>query len=385
MGISEQKIILIRNLAAFWIFGLCNNYAYTIMLSAAEDILDKQQHKEKNDTENHCLNDITESHCSSVSTGAVLLADILPSLFVKITFPFFMQKIPSGMRHGIVCALQVTCYLIVAFSTSVTMSLMGVTFAAAGMGLGEITYLGLSSYFPRSVVAAWSSGTGGAGIIGSLAYAGLTEPHLANLSPKNACLAMLIVPILFAVAYWFLMVVPDTVHQVQILKPGTWIVNGQNLVVCSTRSVHSRTASEVDWSSNDTKLEKSGSVNPIGNEFINQRHIPFKEKLLLIVPMLKYMIPLVVVYIAEYAINQGLTTFLGFADSPNITVLYEGVLGGSAYSNTFYRIHQEVAPDIKEYSLSVATMADAVGIATAAFIAIPLHNFVCNQQKYHIH
>jgi hypothetical protein len=29
----------IRDLIAFWIFGLCNNYGYVVMLTAAEDIL----------------------------------------------------------------------------------------------------------------------------------------------------------------------------------------------------------------------------------------------------------------------------------------------------------------------------------------------------------
>ena len=28
-----------RNLIAYWLLGLCNNYAYVIMLSAAHDIL----------------------------------------------------------------------------------------------------------------------------------------------------------------------------------------------------------------------------------------------------------------------------------------------------------------------------------------------------------
>ena len=45
------KWTLIRNLTAFWIFGLCNNYAYVIMLSAAEDIMDKQQNKTSNDSD----------------------------------------------------------------------------------------------------------------------------------------------------------------------------------------------------------------------------------------------------------------------------------------------------------------------------------------------
>lgn len=48
MGVSEkvdvesnevQKVNKIRNLVAFWILGLCNNYGYVVMLSAAHDIL----------------------------------------------------------------------------------------------------------------------------------------------------------------------------------------------------------------------------------------------------------------------------------------------------------------------------------------------------------
>lgn len=31
-----------RNLVAFWILGLCNNYGYVVMLSAAHDILDSK-------------------------------------------------------------------------------------------------------------------------------------------------------------------------------------------------------------------------------------------------------------------------------------------------------------------------------------------------------
>ena len=68
---------------------------------------------------------MTEPHCSLVSTGAVLLADIIPSMVVKLSFPFFMQRIPFGMRHGVVVLLQCVSYFMVAYSTSVAMSLAG--------------------------------------------------------------------------------------------------------------------------------------------------------------------------------------------------------------------------------------------------------------------
>ena len=34
-----------RNIVAFWIFGLCNNFPYVIMLSAAFDILSDLEHR----------------------------------------------------------------------------------------------------------------------------------------------------------------------------------------------------------------------------------------------------------------------------------------------------------------------------------------------------
>ena len=45
---SEDKK---RNLVGFWLLGLCNNFAYVIMLSAAHDILKEQE--EKSDNSHH--------------------------------------------------------------------------------------------------------------------------------------------------------------------------------------------------------------------------------------------------------------------------------------------------------------------------------------------
>ncbi|XP_069782977.1 battenin-like isoform X2 [Narcine bancroftii] len=39
---AQDQRIRWRNLSGFWILGLCNNFSYVIMLSAAHDILSKQ-------------------------------------------------------------------------------------------------------------------------------------------------------------------------------------------------------------------------------------------------------------------------------------------------------------------------------------------------------
>ncbi|CAJ0933107.1 unnamed protein product, partial [Mesorhabditis belari] len=433
---TSKERSMLRNILAFWIFGMCNNYGYVIMLSAAEDIIHKKNHDIGDLSTNvTCIPEITSRACHGrASTGAVLLADILPSLVVKAVIPFFMHRIPYGFRHFIVVGLQLASYLVVAYATSFEMAILGVGLASFGSGIGETTYLSLSSHFPPSTIAAWSSGTGGAGVIGSFSYAFLTEPHLGGLSPKNALLVMLIIPVAFAVAYWIVLRFPTTVYSPKC-SPNSWIVPAGY---------------------DGTSEKKNGAKDPITGEpllettekvhRVPQRVLSFSEKISLIKPLLKLMIPLIFVYYGEYLINQGLTQLIYFdckrgfnltkssqyrwyqvlyqvgvfisrssvkflelplgvlyllpilqmgnavffyfearyAFLPHIwiafaLILIEGLYGGSSYVNTFNWVHKNIAPDVKEYSLSITSMSDSFGIVCAAFSGIVVHNFICDQ------
>lgn len=61
---------------------------------------------------------------------------------------------------------------------------------------------------------------------------------------------------------------------------------------------------------------------------------------------------------AVYYIVPSIWIVLGF-------VLWEGLLGGGAYVNTFYRISEEVPPARKQFALSASAIADSTGIAIA--------------------
>lgn len=73
------------------------------------------------------------------------------------------------------------------------LSLCGVVLASISSGLGEVTFLSLTAFYPSAVISWWSSGTGGAGLLGSLSYLGLTQ---AGLSPQHTLLSMLGIPVL---------------------------------------------------------------------------------------------------------------------------------------------------------------------------------------------
>lgn len=58
-------------------------------------------------------------------------------------------------------------------------------------------------------------------------------------------------------------------------------------------------------------------------------------------------------------------------------VLVEGLLGGAAYVNTYYRMSKEIPEDRRKFALGVVPTGDAIGIAIAGFLAIPTHNALC--------
>ncbi|XP_064604901.1 battenin-like [Liolophura sinensis] len=397
-----------RNLIAFWVLGLCNNFAYVVMLSAAHDILDQEEAGSNSTSVNTSTgnlvhevsgNDSTLLECNPIGTGAILLADILPTLVVKLTAPFYIQVIPYRIKVILVILFALGSFLLVALSQTIPLSILGVVCASISAGLGEPTFLGLSTFFDRNVISSWSSGTGGAGVLGALSYAGLTS---LGVSPRTSVLIMTCVPVLMAFSYFVLLDKPDTVYGEKIDSDAEGLLSGKDKYYYGP--------------------------------------LTWRRKLQVAKPLLYYMVPLTLVYFAEYFINQGLHEVLYFNGIwlspkeqyrwfqvdyqigvfisrssvnfikinhlwalpvlqfvnliilltqvlyryiPNVwivfaIVLFEGLLGGGAYVNTFYKMSKEIPPEIREYSLSVATISDSAGIAVAGAVAIPVHNAICS-------
>lgn len=59
--------------------------------------------------------------------------------------------------------------------------------------------------------------------------------------------------------------------------------------------------------------------------------------------------------------------------TPNIYIIFglifwEGLVGGSAYVNTFYRIRNEVPPEKRPFAMGITTFADSPGITLAGLV-----------------
>ncbi|XP_027215665.2 battenin isoform X2 [Penaeus vannamei] len=339
------------NLLAYWLLGLTNNFAYVVMLSAAHDILSQDFSKDAVGLPENATNISNPRDCNRMSTGAILLADIIPSLIMKVFAPFMWSHI-------------------------------------------------------QNVVSTWSSGTGAAGLFGALSYAGFTS---AGLTPRTTVLLMLIIPVIMSLSFWLLLKHPNQAG------------------LCGSRQHYKIIRQEED----DESIEaKDFEVS-----------LRFSEKMELLPSLLKYMIPIALVYIAEYVINQGLVELIYFPDQKDwlnhheqyrwyqatyqlgvllsrssvnffyirqvwittvlqwinvlifltcavfwwissiwvvlVLILWEGLLGGAAYVNTFYKITQEVSDHQKPFALAITTLSDTVGVTIAGFISIPLHNVIC--------
>ncbi|KAL3998401.1 CLN3 family protein [Acanthocheilonema viteae] len=60
-----------------------------------------------------------------------------------------------------------------------------------------------------------------------------------------------------------------------------------------------------------------------------------------------------------------------------LLILFEGLFGGSSYVNTLTHIYNFVKPDVREFSMSISSLGDAIGIVVAGFASILLYNYVC--------
>lgn len=383
-----------KDLMAFWIFGFCNNFGYVVMLTAAEDILNAYSTKHESLP--------NERSCTLISTGIILLADIIPAFIIKILSPFLPYH--TTIRVFVACILSVISFIIAATAPTKSIVIFGVVLTSLSSGLGEPTFLYHSTYYNKDTISTWSSGTGASGIIGSLSYSLLRQ---IGLSSYNTLLIMILVPFIELIAY------------LRLLSPP------RNSVAYSQSSI-------IDGDENSPLINAQQNVP--------NTTLSFADKLAVIPYLFIYIVPLILVYYFEYFINQGLFELIVFKNIfltreqqyhwyqviyqvgvfvarssvniiqirhtwvmalvqgiiaaffvteavylfvPSIWIIFviifiEGLQGGLAYVNTYYRMSQEVMPEYRTYAMNVVALSDCFGIVFAGFFAIYAHNWICN-------
>uniref|UniRef100_A0A8C4R478 Battenin n=1 Tax=Eptatretus burgeri TaxID=7764 RepID=A0A8C4R478_EPTBU len=286
------------------------------MLSAAQDILNKQYN----------------------NTGVLLLADVLPTLIIKSTAPLFLHHVPYS---AFIASLQSEKTQNHSRNTQIEWMYY------IELALASLTLICFSCFcsIHRHVISGWSSGTGAAGLFASLSYLGLTQAHI---SPENTLLIMLVVPALMAL-------ISDGNFKTLSTKCHICLVISKNFTIHNCASPPRYQA-----------LYQVGVF--ISRSSLRIIHI----RKTWILALLQCVNAVFIFFAAFYRFVPSI--FIIFP-----IIVYEGLLGGASYVNTFNNIRKEVKENHCEFALGVTSVADSIGITLAGAIAIPVHNAICEQ------
>ncbi|KAI1299904.1 Batten's disease protein Cln3 [Xylaria venustula] len=271
-------------LIAFWLFGLINNVLYVIILSAAQDLVGPE-----------------------VPKGLVLLADILPSFLTKLIAPYFIHRVPYSLRILFFAAISSAGMFLIAFTPrddSVAVKMVGVMLASLSSGGGELSFLGLTHYYGHVSLAAWGSGTGAAGLVGAGLYVLLTD--WLGFSVRNSLLASAYLPVVMLLSFFLVLPrrpVQDSVKArgYQHLGEADEAESRMSDDMPVVNSTSSLLAPDPATTSTATVDAVDGSWSKIAANLRRAKALFFP-----------YMLPLFLVYVAEYIINQGVSPTLLF-------------------------------------------------------------------------
>lgn len=82
-------------------------------------------------------------------------------------------------------------------------------------------------------------------------------------------------------------------------------------------------------------------------------------------------------FIATFFLFEAIYLFTPSISIIIFVIFIEGLQGGLAYVNTYYRMSREIPSPRKEFAMNVVASSDSIGIILAGFLAIPTHNWIC--------
>lgn len=161
----NQERERLRTVTAFFIFGTLIYATYSLVIAGAQDILAG----------------------TFIQTSMVLVADIGPYFFVTLIAPYFMQKIPYFARITTVFLSGIGGFVVLSFANQVHWKLIGVGIASFGYGVGEVTFLALTSFYHEVTLSAYSAGTGAGFVIAPLYYTGMSVIRVYLFNYYSLC------------------------------------------------------------------------------------------------------------------------------------------------------------------------------------------------------
>eukprot|EP00644_Phytophthora_capsici_P001720 jgi/Phyca11/107627/e_gw1.14.602.1 len=256
---AKQDSEQLRNLLAFWALGFINNIGYVIMIAGAQEI-------------------------AAGGVGLVYFFDIFPALIVKLSGPYWFQLVSYRQRTVTGAVWMLLSFLVVARGKhSLWLQLLGVAFSGLQSGMMEASFLAMSSFYasPIRCLTCWSSGTGLAGVGG---YAWVAIFHIwGGLSFQTTLELACIFPILYVLVFLF--------------------------VLDRSKLPPARTCNYMPIPDNSQDTEVAVAVM---TDQVDASTMGFQAKMKFILTLGPYIVPLATVYLAEYTMQTGVWSAIGF-------------------------------------------------------------------------
>lgn len=385
--LSETKLTFVSFLG----FGLLNNILYVVILSAAVDLVGLQTPK-----------------------AVVLLSDIVPAFLIKLLAPFFIHLIPYQIRIWCLVGLSSfgMCIISLSSTEAISSKILGICMASLSSGLGELTFLQLTHYYTELYsIGGFSTGTGMAGLGGSFVFLLLT--NIIGMETWVTLLVFSVVPFGFLVLFYFTLPAPNAdyalyeplptvvddslshrnrdlkLHISKTIKDIMPLLKPYMLPLCSVyvfEYVINQGISPTllfpleELPSWLFKLYRDlyvvyGFLYQLG-VFISRSSVNFgiRIKKLYLLSLLQLINVIILIYQSIYNIPFTSVWLL------LVLILYEGLLGGFAYVNTFVSVSEETTKSKREFSMGCVGMSDSLGIVIAGIINYWLETKLCSIQ-----
>lgn len=395
MGLSNSEDR--RVFISFSSFGLLNNVLYVVILSAAIDLVGGKAPK-----------------------SAVLLCDIIPSLLAKLLSPFFIQRVPYNVRLNAIVSISISGMLLISLSNTgaVTAKLCGICLASLSSGFGEISFLLLTHYYPeKTAIGGFSSGTGAAGIVGSFLF--LLFTNILGFTTRSSLLIFAVLPLFFPFMYYF--VLPsrkagytslateldellDNTPPDEPLADGSppishhiWLTLKKIKPLVLPYMIPLSTVYVAEYVINQGVAPTLlFPLNTLPNWlFSNYRDIyvvyNFVYQLGVFISRSSVLFGIRVSKLGLLSmlqlVNLAICIYQSLNDRPfvsiwevSLLVLYEGLLGGLLYVNTFMTVSESVAKEEREFAMGAVGISDSFGIMIAGCINTLLEGYLCQKQ-----
>lgn len=276
---------------------------------------------------------------SASAVGLVYLCAVLPGLVLKITAPYWFHHASYSVRALAAGLMMAGAYVLVAICSTRPPQLLGVILASLQGSLGEASLIALTSrYHSQSTITAWASGTGFAGVFG---YSWVAVLHIiGGWTLRHTLLAANFTVLAWLVVFYFLLEPPEArMIQIQALVDrdsdlvgaamSAMTGTGQNRSVSTSFSAleslrfgddegggvqreSSALLAGLGMDRNASLPRKENSLPQPLRRISKITHMSNRERLRRTVALWPYMAPLFIVYAAEYAMQTGAWTAVGF-------------------------------------------------------------------------